>query len=197
MLILGSADPDPNPTEDHHGGDFSSYDGTPRDRSRLRRTVARYLVQSGQSDPKTTNEGVDALALTRGPGSCSPTASFCQRFNRIFRLKPDGSPIPPSLGTAVGTYSSQRDADAGGRRHRDRRRVRYRQRRPARRSRGSGSGPPPPPRIARRIDNDRDGAIDRDDSECPQRANACVGAQPPGKGGKTIAKCAKTSEEPA
>jgi hypothetical protein len=43
------------------------------------------------------------------------------------------------------------------------------------------------------IDNDGDGAVDRDDTECPQRANGMqLGLSRPGKGAKTIAKCAKT-----
>ena len=43
------------------------------------------------------------------------------------------------------------------------------------------------------IDNDGDGKIDRDDEDCPARANGMqLGLAIPGKGAKAIAKCAKT-----
>ncbi len=43
------------------------------------------------------------------------------------------------------------------------------------------------------IDNDGDGKIDRDDEDCPLRANGMeLGLSRPGKGAKAIVKCAKT-----
>jgi PKD repeat protein len=43
------------------------------------------------------------------------------------------------------------------------------------------------------IDNDGDGKVDRDDEDCPLRANGMeLGLSRPGKGAKGIAKCAKT-----
>ena len=78
------------------GGDFSSYNGMPRDRLARLNSDGSLDTSFNPVNPTTrsTNEGVDALAL-QPDGKVvvhSPYVVAGQRSNRIFRLNPDGSP---------------------------------------------------------------------------------------------------------